>query len=299
MAAAGTMDLGASRRRLIQDSLGIMVSAGGFGLVYGLSARAAGFSPIEASAMSLFVFAGASQFVAVGYVLGGFSWVAVVLLTAFINARHFLYGAALAPYLADQPKPLRAAMAHVLTDEAFALAIAHFRRIGRADVRGYWLGAILSTFIPWNVATLAGVTIGGSILEPGRFGLDVIFPAAMGGLAVGLITGRRELVAALAGAVIAVAISVAWDPAAGIILGGVIGPLVGMAVPTVADDRVREGLLAFGPEPRDTANEPLIPFFPATIERLGRHPGDVTAADHGDRRIEPADGSIEPDPDRP
>jgi 4-azaleucine resistance transporter AzlC len=293
------MDLGASRRRLIQDSLGIMVSAGGFGLVYGLSARAAGFSPIEASAMSLFVFAGASQFVAVGYVLGGFSWVAVVLLTAFINARHFLYGAALAPYLADQPKPLRAAMAHVLTDEAFALAIAHFRRIGRADVRGYWLGAILSTFIPWNVATLVGVTIGGSIPEPGRFGLDVIFPAAMGGLAVGLITGRRELVAALAGAIIAVAISVTWDPAAGIILGGVIGPLVGMAVPAAGDDRVREGLLAFGPEPRDPADEPLIPFFPATIERLGRHPGDVAASDRGDGRPEPAGGSIEPDADRP
>lgn len=270
------MDVQESRRRLIRDSLGIMVSAGGFGLVYGLSARAAGFSPIEASAMSLLVFAGASQFVAVGYVLGGFSWLAVVLLTAFINARHVLYGAALAPYLVDQPKPLRAAMAHVLTDEAFALAIAHFRRIGHADVRGYWIGAILSTFIPWNVATLVGVTIGGSIPDPGRFGLDIIFPAAMGGLAVGLITGRREFVAALAGAVIAVAISVAWDPAAGIILGGVLGPLLGMAVPSAAEDRVREGLLAIGPDPRDAASEPLIPFFPATIERLGRRPGDVS-----------------------
>lgn len=283
----GTMDLQESRRRLIQDSLGIMVSAGGFGLVYGLSARAAGFSPIEASAMSLFVFAGASQFVAVGYVLGGFSWVAVVLLTAFINARHFLYGAALAPYLADQPKLLRAAMAHVLTDEAFALAIAHFRRIGRADVRGYWIGAFLSTFIPWNVATLVGVTIGGSIPDPSRLGLDVIFPAAMGGLAVGLITGRRELVAALAGAVIAVAISVAWDPAAGIILGGVIGPLVGMAVRSAAEDRVREGLLAFGPEPRDAAFEPLVPYFPATIERLGRRPGEDASRRGDTPRPEP------------
>ena len=82
-----------------------------------------------------------------------------------------------------------AAMAHVLTDEAFALAIAHFRRIGRADVRGYWIGAIVSTFIPWNVATLVGVTIGGSIPDPTRFGLDVIFPAAMGGLADRAITG--------------------------------------------------------------------------------------------------------------
>src|SRR3989475_4622747 len=192
------MSLEASRRQLLVDSLGIMVSAGGFGLVYGLSARTAGFSPLEAGAMSVIVFAGASQFVAVGYVLGGFSWLAIVLLTAFLNARHLLYAAALAPYLAGVPRPLRAVMAHVLTDEAFALAIAHFRRIGRADVRGYWLGAIISTFIPWNLATLVGV-IGGSIPEPSRFGLDVIFPAAMGGLAVGLITGRRELVAAISG----------------------------------------------------------------------------------------------------
>jgi 4-azaleucine resistance transporter AzlC len=228
------MDVGESRRRVALDSLGIAVSAGGFGFVYGLAARAAGFSPIEAGAMSVLVFAGASQFAAVGYVLGGFSWLGVIVLTAFINARHFLYGAALAPYLADRPRPLRAVMAHLLTDEAFALSIAHFRRIGRADVPGYWLAAIGSTFIPWNVATLLGVTVGGSIPDPSRFGLDVIFPAAMGGLAVGLIVGRRELVAALAGAIVAVGVSLAWDPAAGIVAGGLAGPIIGMAVPAGA-----------------------------------------------------------------
>ena len=92
--ATRTMDLAASRRQLLKDSLGIMVSAGGFGLVYGLTARTAGFSPIEAGAMSLLVFAGASQFVAVGYVLGGLSWLYIVGFTAFLNARHFLYAAA-------------------------------------------------------------------------------------------------------------------------------------------------------------------------------------------------------------
>jgi 4-azaleucine resistance transporter AzlC len=223
--------LAASRRRVVIDAAGIAVSSGGFGFVYGLAARSAGFSPVEASAMSLLVFAGASQFAAVGYVLGGFSWVGVIVLTAFVNARHFLYGAALAPYLADKPRPLRAVMAHLLTDEAFAISIAHFRRIGRADVPGYWLGAIASTFIPWNVATIVGVTLGGQIPDPSRFGLDVIFPAAMGGLAVGLILGRRELVAAIAAATIGVAVSLAWDPAAGIVAGGLLGPLVGMAMP--------------------------------------------------------------------
>lgn len=91
------MGLAASRRRLMVDGLGILVSAGGFGLVYGLTARTAGFSPVEAGAMSVLVFAGAAQFAAVGYVAGGFPWLAVVLLTGFLNARHFLYAAALAP----------------------------------------------------------------------------------------------------------------------------------------------------------------------------------------------------------
>jgi 4-azaleucine resistance transporter AzlC len=238
-------DLKASRRRLLFDLVGIAVSAGGFGFVYGLAARAAGFSPLEAGAMSVIVFAGASQFAAVGYVLGGLSWVGVVLLTAFINARHLLYGAALAPYLANRPRPLRALMAHLLTDEAFALSIAHFRRIGRADVPGYFLAAVGSTFIPWNLATLAGVTIGGSIPDPTQFGLDIIFPAAMGGLAVGLITGRREVVAAIGGAAIGVAVSLAWDPAAGIVAGGLLGPLLGMAVPPGSWDRATEVLLPF------------------------------------------------------
>src|SRR5262249_29580632 len=99
-----SVTLAAPRPRVVLDSLRSAVSASGFGFLSGLAARSAGFSPIEASAMSLIVFAGASQFAAVGYVLGGFSWAGVVLLSGFLNARHFLYGAALAPYLADRPR---------------------------------------------------------------------------------------------------------------------------------------------------------------------------------------------------
>jgi len=223
--------LRASRRRIATDAIGIGVSAAGFGFVYGLSARGAGFSPIEAMAMSTIVFAGAAQFAAVGYVASGLAWPGIVLLTALLNARHLLYSAALAPWLRDVPVARRAVMAHLLTDEAFALSIGHFRRIGRGDERGYWLGAIVATFIPWNLATLAGVLLGAQIPEPSRFGIDVIFPAAMIGLAVGLITGRRELVAAIVGGAIAVVVALASSPAIGIVAGGVIGPAVGLLVP--------------------------------------------------------------------
>jgi len=181
--------------------------------------------------MSTIVFAGAAQFAAVGYVASGLAWPGIILLTALLNARHLLYSAALAPWLRDVPTARRAVMAHFLADESFALAISHFRRLGRGDERGYWFAAVVATFIPWNLATLAGVILGAQIPDPARLGIDVIFPAAMIGLAVGLITGRRELVAAIVGAGIAVVVALATSPAIGIVAGGILGPAIGLLVP--------------------------------------------------------------------
>ncbi len=211
--------------------LGIVVSAAGFGIVFGLTARGAGFSVVETVAFSTIVFAGASQFAAAGMVAAGFGWPAIVLLTALVNARHALYAAALAPWLRGRPRAERAAMAHVLTDEAFALSLVHFRRLSFADRRGYWIAAIAGVFIPWNVATLIGVLGGQVVPDPRLLGLDVVFPAAMAGLAVGLATGRREVVAGAAGVVIALVVGILVESRAGVVAGGVFGPVVGMLVP--------------------------------------------------------------------
>jgi predicted branched-subunit amino acid permease len=208
------------------------VSAAGFGFVFGLAARTVGhYSVIEAMAMSLIAFGGAGQFAAVGYVATGVAWPVIVLLTGLLNSRHFLYSAALAPWFRGRSFQERALAAHLLTDESFALAIAHFRRLGRFDSFGYWYPAIVTTLIPWNIATFAGVTIGDAIVDPQRLGIDVIFPAAMIGLAVGLVTGRRELVAAVGGAAVAVGVSLAASPTVGIIAGGLVGPAIGLLVP--------------------------------------------------------------------
>ena len=105
-------------------------------------------------------------------------------------------------------------MAHVLTDEAFALSSAHFLRIGRVDIGGYWIAAVVGDFIPGTSRRSRGSTW--AARSPTRPpGLDVVFPAAMAGLAAGLVTGRRELVAAGAGAALGVALSLAIGPGSG------------------------------------------------------------------------------------
>ncbi len=175
--------------------------------------------------MSSLVFAGASQFAALGYMAGGLGLGSIVILTALLNARHIVYSATLAPWLADRQPWKRALMAHFLTDEAFALSLAHFRRLGRADEPGYWWAAVGAIFLPWNLATIAGALAGGAIPDPSRVGLDVLFPAAMAGIAVTLVVDWRTLGALLIGAPSAVAISLIWDPAIGVIAGALVGAL--------------------------------------------------------------------------
>jgi predicted branched-subunit amino acid permease len=206
--------------------------------VYGLSARTVGhFSPAETMAMSLIAFGGAAQFAAIGYVASGLAWPAIALLTFLLNARHALYSAALAPWFRGRSFAERALAAHLLTDESFALATAHFKRVGRYDAIGYWYPAVVTTLIPWNIATFAGVMLGDAVVEPSRFGIDVIFPAAMAGLAIGQLAGRREVVAAISGAAIGVAASLLISPTIGIIAGGILGPFVGLLAPR--DERER------------------------------------------------------------
>jgi predicted branched-subunit amino acid permease len=211
---------------------GIGASVFAFGLVFGLAARSAGYSPIEAVASSVVVFAGSAQFAAVGLVAAGVGWPLVVLTTFLLNVRHLLYSAALRPWVVRRSLPERAAMAHVLTDEAFALSSVHFRRLGWPDAVGYWLAAIGAVFIPWNLATVVGVVSGGAVADPTALGLDVVFPAAMAGIAVALIAGRRELIAAVAAVACAVLVGMLIDPRVGIVAGGLIGPLVGLTVPS-------------------------------------------------------------------
>ena len=251
--------LRAARHRLLLDTAGIVASIIAFGFVFGLAAREAGLSPLEACAMSLLCFAGAAQFAALGYVAAGLPWLPILVLTAALNARHLLYSASLASGLRQvASRPHRAAMAHFLTDEAFALTAAHFHRLGAPDALGYWIAAVVGVYIPWNLATLAGVLLGGAIVdpslqggaivEPSLLGLDIVFPAAMAGLAVGLVTGRRELVAAGAGGALGVIASLVLGPGIGIVVGGLLGPLAGMDDP--------EGRTHLAPE-SDVSGQPV------------------------------------------
>lgn len=231
-------ETGESRRRLIRDGLAIAAYAMPVGLVFGLTALQAGYSVFDVAANSAIAFAGGSQFAAAGLVKAHSSWLAVAGIVALINARHLLYSAALTPYLLDRPRPERAVMAHFLTDETFALALAHFRRIGGFDRRAYWLAAMF-IFVPWQLGSIVGYLVAGAV-DINRLGLDVAFPAAMAGLSLGMVTGHRDVAAAMGAVVVAVAVGLVGGPSLGLVAGAVIGPLFGLAIKPSAHEESSE-----------------------------------------------------------
>jgi 4-azaleucine resistance transporter AzlC len=224
-----------SRRRMLGDAVAIATYALPVGLVYGLAALQAHFTLLDAITSSVVVFAGGSQFAAVGLVKDAAPWIAIVGVTALINARHLLYSAALAPYTSARPLKERAFMAHFLTDETFALSMTHFRRLGKFDARGYWLAAMF-IFVPWNIGTALGYLAGGAV-DTHKLGLDVAFPAAMAGLSIGMVSGRRDLAAAVGAVAVAVPVALVGGTAVGLVAGAVIGPFFGLAVRASAGDK--------------------------------------------------------------
>jgi len=95
-----------------------------YGTVFGGLAVQAGLRPLEVWGMSLLVFAGASQFVAVPMLAAGASPLAIVLTTYVINMRHYLMAATLAPAFCGFPRRWLALVAHWINDESFAIAVA-------------------------------------------------------------------------------------------------------------------------------------------------------------------------------
>jgi predicted branched-subunit amino acid permease len=72
-----------------------------FGFVAGAAAVQAGFSDLQAVAMSALIFGGASQLAAIDLLDSGSPLVIVVLTAVVVNLRYVMYSAAIAPYFQE------------------------------------------------------------------------------------------------------------------------------------------------------------------------------------------------------
>jgi 4-azaleucine resistance transporter AzlC len=214
-------------RGLVRDAAAIAAAAGMIGLSYGAISIAQGMPWWLPIAMSILVFAGGSQFIAVG-LLGAGNPVAAILGGLLINVRHLPFGLTVGGFV-GRPRLLAA---HVLIDENTAFALAQERTELRRQA--YWLvGSFL--FVAWNLGTALGVILGSTVGDPNMFGLDAAFPAGLLALILPSLRDRATRIAAGCGAVLAV-VSTPFLPAGLPVLVALLGVFAGR-VATVAVSR--------------------------------------------------------------
>jgi 4-azaleucine resistance transporter AzlC len=172
-----------------------------FGASFGILAREAGMGIAAPIVMSVTTFAGSAQ-VAVATVLkDGGGLAAAIAAAVLLNLRYLAVGVSVAPSLRGS-LARRLAEAQLAVDESWAVS----QRDGRVD-RDRLVGAGLVLAAVWIAGTIAGAVGGSALGNPKDYGLDAMFPALFLALLVRQLTGRRARVSALAGALIALALT--------------------------------------------------------------------------------------------
>lgn len=214
----------ASDRAVVVDSLGVGVATGAYGVSFGALATASGLDVLQACALSLLVFTGASQFAFVGVVAAGGAPVAGAATALMLGSRNLFYGVALAPHLRLRGWR-RLLAAQVVIDESTAMAL------GREDERQRRLAFHVtgwSVFALWNLMTLVGALAGAAIGDPRTFGLDAAVGAAFLALLWPRLTAWPQRVVALVAAGCALGLVPLTAAGVPVIVGGAVAVAVGL-----------------------------------------------------------------------
>ncbi|SDI87704.1 4-azaleucine resistance probable transporter AzlC [Pseudomonas flavescens] len=188
----------------LRDMLPMLLGAMPFGIIYGSLAGAAGLNAWQTVGMSVLVFAGSAQFIAISLLGGGASLAVLWLTTLVVNLRHALYSATLQPFVRHLPKRWRMPLAFWLTDEAFAVVQQRYaQRDDSPDKHWYFLGAGLAMYGNWVGCTLIGLLFGQAVPNIAAWGLDFAMIATFIGVVVPMLHNRPQVAAALVAAVVA------------------------------------------------------------------------------------------------
>ncbi|MFH1137786.1 MAG: AzlC family ABC transporter permease [Pseudomonadota bacterium] len=178
-------------------ALPIVIGYAPVAFAYGVLAQKAGISDWNIILMSVLVFAGASQFIAVGLMEAAVPAASIILTTFVVNLRHMILASALAPHLRRWRVVELAAFSCQLTDETFALH-ASTLAAGPPDKKAmFTLNACAQA--AWVLGSWLGVAAGRSIGNVKPFALDFALPALFTALLALQIRNRFQVLAAAAG----------------------------------------------------------------------------------------------------
>lgn len=185
----------------------VCLAVGVVGISYGSLATAYGFPLWVPLFSSLFVLAGASEFMFVAIIAGGGHPLAAAVAGLLVNARHFPFGVAVRSLVGARFTSLLGS--HIMNDESVAFGLS--QPTAEKRKAAYWLCGI-GVAVFWPLGTLAGCVIGKILPNTEIIGLDAVFPAILLALVIPALKNRTTQIRASSGAALALA-AVPFTPA--------------------------------------------------------------------------------------
>ena len=172
-----------SFREGFQQLLPTLVATSLWGFVTGIAMVKAGMSELMASLMTLLVYAGSAQLTALPLIMAGAPLWLIFAAACVVNIRFIIFGAAVQPFFSRYRWPSRFGLGFLLSDMGFVLFMSKFaeaKKRGTPHQKWFYLGLIIPGWIFWQVATLAGIFMGGVVPA----GWELEFAATLALLAI-------------------------------------------------------------------------------------------------------------------
>jgi len=144
------------------------------GIAFGLLLKNAGYPWIIALIMSVLIYAGAAQYLAVTFFTNNVTFIEVATITFLVNFRHMLYGLSLFDKF-NLTKRLKPYMIFSLTDETYALLTSINDPVGVNKPKFYFYIALLNHSY-WVIGSAIGA-IAGNFVTINTKGLDFALTA--------------------------------------------------------------------------------------------------------------------------
>lgn len=209
---------------MLRDAVAVGTATGAYGLSFGALASAAGLSVWQASALSVLMFTGASQFALIGVLGAGGGPLAAAATATLLGSRNAFYGLRLTAILHPRG-PARLLAAHLVIDESSAMAV--LRTDDRSARLAFWATGT-SVFTLWNLATLVGALGARALTDPRVLGLDAAAPAAFIALLAPRLRDRTTRIPAAAAAALALALTPVVPAGVPILAAAALTVLVGL-----------------------------------------------------------------------
>lgn len=218
-------------RQGLKDGIPSVAGMIPFALIVGTASTAAGLDPWLALAMSLLVYAGASQLAAIGLIAQSAPMLIVVTTVLVVNLRFVMYSAALAPYFRRFSTHKKWLFAFLITDHLFALVTTKFKADDPAkNISDYYAAVSMMTWVVWNSMVAIGIFAG--TLVPKNYSLDFAIPLVFLALVFPALTSRAHWMTAMVAAIAAF-----FTASLPMKLGLIVAALTGVIVGAVMDAR--------------------------------------------------------------